>query len=62
MAWNKKHFVMDLTENVALHETFFIKPSNIALNLVVALYKEKVFAVNKRNTRSLQNSFLFSDI
>jgi len=44
---------MDLTENVRLHETFFIKLSNIALNLVVALYRDKVFTVNKRNSRSL---------
>jgi len=49
----KKYLVMDLTEYVLLHESFFIKPSAIALNLVVALYRDKIFAVNKRNTRSL---------
>jgi len=53
MALNKKYFVMDLTENILLHETFFRKPSATALNLVVALYRDKVFTVNKRNTGSL---------
>jgi len=40
--WIKKYFVMDLAENVPYHETFFIKPSTIALNFVVALYRENV--------------------
>jgi len=59
MALNKKYFAMDLVEKVLLHETCFIKPSNIALNLVVALYREKAFTVYKRNSKSLYNSFLF---
>jgi len=33
---------MDLAENVLYHETFFIKPSIIALNFVVALYTENI--------------------
>jgi len=34
------------------YKTFFIKPSNIgiALNLFVALYREKFFSVNKQNS------------
>ena len=44
---------MNLTENVLLHETFVINPSNIELNLVVALYRDKVFTVNERNRKSL---------
>jgi len=44
---------MDLTENVLLHETSFIRPSTIALNLVVARYRDKFFTVNKRNTLGL---------
>ena len=38
----KKYFVMDLAENVLYHETFFMKPSTIALNFVVALYRVKI--------------------
>jgi len=33
---------MDLAENVPYHETFFMKTSTIALNFVVALYREKI--------------------
>jgi len=51
--WIKKYSVMNLTENVLLHETFVINPSNIELNLVVALYRDKVFTVNERNRKSL---------
>jgi len=32
---------------------FLHKPSNIAMDLFVALYRDKVFTVNKRNSRSL---------
>jgi len=33
---------MDLAENILYRETFFLKPSTIALNFVVALYREKI--------------------
>jgi len=55
----KKYIVMDLAENVLYHETFFHKAINHSVEFRCCTLQRKDFTVNKRNSKSLQNSFLF---
>ena len=57
--WIKKYFVMHLAENVLYQETFFHKAINHSVEFCCYTSQRKDFTVNKRNSRYMQNSFLF---